>query len=90
MIGAGAGFPDPQAGAVLLKGSINMQQQAPVIERPTFALKLYLDAPAYAKEEVLAGLERAAETIRTFGLVETDRIRDTGGRVLGSYRSYRL
>ena len=65
-------------------------QQSPVVERPTFALKLHLTAEAYAKEEVLAGLERAVETIRTFGLVETDRIRDTGGRVLGSYRTYRL
>jgi len=65
-------------------------QQQPVIERTTFSLKIYLSAEAYAKEEVVAGLERAAETIRTFGLVETDRIRDSGGRVLGSYRTYRL
>jgi hypothetical protein len=64
--------------------------QQPVIERLTFSMKLYLDDPAYAKEAVVAGLERAAETIRQYGLVETDRIRDTGGRVLGSYRTYRL
>jgi hypothetical protein len=61
-------------------------QQAPQDERPAFALRLFVDNPAYAKEEILAGLARAIETIREYGLIERDRVRDASGRVLGSYR----
>jgi hypothetical protein len=38
----------------------------------------------------VAGLERAIETIKKFGLVDTDRIRDSTGSVLGSYRLYKV
>jgi hypothetical protein len=59
-------------------------------DRPTLSLKLYLTNEAYAKEEIVAGLERAIETIKKFGLVDTDRIRDSTGSVLGSYRLYKV
>jgi hypothetical protein len=45
-----------------------MEQQTRQDERPTFALRLFVDNPAYAKEEVLAGLARAIETIRQYGV----------------------
>jgi hypothetical protein len=65
-----------------------MYTQAP--ERPTFSCKIYLDDNPYMREQAIAALERAAETIRQYGLVETDRIRDSGGMVLGSYKVHRL
>jgi hypothetical protein len=58
--------------------------------RPTLAIKLYLDDNGYMREQAISALERAAETIRQYGLVETDRIRTTGGMVLGSYKVHRL
>jgi hypothetical protein len=39
-----------------------------LVERPTFSLKIYLDSNAYMQEQVISGLQRAAETIKK-GLV---------------------